>query len=185
MSSRLQEILTKANTTGKIATLILDGTEGIIIAGAGKNVFDSDGSGYLAGGNIMWDGSGNLAVNGYFQSNGNGNRIIIDPNARNIIFLNANDKEVIKQDFFINSSYSGGKIRINLINQATGENHCYCEIDGGKVAVYSENGTSFFRADAYQKRIWIDADSLPQDRNNAYPDEVYMDGETLKIKRTE
>ena len=123
--------------------------------------------------------------NGKITSNTEGNRIEINPIERSLTFTNHEGQRVIQQDFFINSGYSGGRIRINLVDQVTGGDYCYCEIDGGKIAVYGEGDTYFFRADAYQKKIWIDAESLPQGRNNAYPTEVYMDGETMKIKRGE
>jgi hypothetical protein len=39
----------------------------------------------------------------------------------------------------------------------------------------------FFAADSSNKKIWIDAKELPQSKDEAYPREVYMDGETLKV----
>lgn len=120
---------------------------------------------------------------GQITSNANGDTIAINPDSRSITFTNSLSQEVIRQDFFVNDRYSGGKIRINLVDQETGEDHCYCEINGGKIAVYTKDRYSFFNADAYQKKIWIDADLLPQGRDNAYPKEVYMDGETMKIHR--
>lgn len=62
--------------------------------------------------------------------------------------------------------------------------------DGVFSCIYldGEKGHACFGAgrivfDAYQSKIWIDADALPQGRDNAYAKEVYMDGETMKIRR--
>lgn len=121
---------------------------------------------------------------GTISSNANDNRIVIDPSERSLKMLNAKDQVLSKQDFFINGNYSGGQLRINLIDQQTDATHCYADIDGGTIAVYRD-GIIFARFDAFQKKIWIDADLLPQSRNEAYSKEMYMDGETVKIKRGE
>ena len=120
---------------------------------------------------------------GTISSNSNDNRIVIDPNERSLKMLNSKDQVLSKQDFFINERYSGGQLRINLIDQETDATHCYVEIDGGKIAVYTADRYEFFRADATNKKIWIDADLLPQSRDETYPKEMYMDGETVKIRR--
>lgn len=120
--------------------------------------------------------------NGKITSNHEGDRLVIDPADRSMKMINAANQEVVKQDFFVNNNYSGGQIQVNLIDQTTGENHCHAVIDGGKIAVY-RGGVEFARFDAYQKKIWIDADALPQGRDEAYAREVYMDGETMKIRR--
>lgn len=120
--------------------------------------------------------------NGKITSNHEGDRLVIDPADRSMKMINAANQEVVKQDFFVNNNYSGGQIQINLVDQTTGANHCHAVIDGGKIAVYRD-GIEFARFDAYQKKIWIDADALPQGRDNAYAKEVYMDGETMKIRR--
>ncbi|PXV62616.1 hypothetical protein CLV62_1183 [Dysgonomonas alginatilytica] len=49
-----------------------------------------DGSGQLAKGNILWDALGNILMRGLFESNKDGNRIIIDPEDRSIKLIDAN-----------------------------------------------------------------------------------------------
>lgn len=121
---------------------------------------------------------------GTISSNANDNRIVIDPNERSLKMLNAKDQVLSLQDFFINGNFSGGRLRINLINQETNTIHCYAEVDGGKIAIYRD-GVVFTRFDAYQQKIWIDADLLPQSRDAAFSKEMYMDGEAVKVKRGE
>lgn len=120
--------------------------------------------------------------NGKITSNHEGDRLVIDPADRSMKMINAANQQVVKQDFFVNGNYSGGQIQVNLVDQATGANHCHAVIDGGKIVIY-RGDVSFCRFDAYQSKIWIDADALPQGRDNAYAKEVYMDGETMKIRR--
>lgn len=50
----------------------------------GKIQLNKDGSGRLADGNIIWTKDGDLFIAGKFESNKNGNRIIIDPYSRSI-----------------------------------------------------------------------------------------------------
>lgn len=120
--------------------------------------------------------------NGKITSNANGDRLIIDPEDRSMKMINSLDQEVVRQDFFLNNRYSGGQIRVNLVDQGNGKNHCHAVIDGGRIAVYRD-GVVFVRFDAYQKKIWIDANLLPQSREEAYKDEIYIDGENMKIRR--
>lgn len=62
---------------------IEDAVEGKVPIG-----FKMDGSGWLANQNIIWDALGNLLLSGQFESNKDGNRIIIDPEDRSLKFMN-------------------------------------------------------------------------------------------------
>lgn len=143
--------------------------------------FFANGSGWVANQNISWDELGNLLMRGVFESNKDGNRIIIDPSTRSLKMM-YNNLVMFELDFFVNGNYAGARMRSNLYDLTTGELHSYSEMDGGKVSV-SKGGSEFARFDAYQDKIWIDADRLSQDRESAYPNEAYMDGEIMKIRR--
>ena len=57
-----------------------------------KIVLDgSDGSGHLADGNISWDTDGNVLQRGKYESSASGNRIVIDPSSRRMIFTTYDD----------------------------------------------------------------------------------------------
>lgn len=157
------------------------------IMGLASVVFRHDGSGHVASGKISWDKNGNPKVLGEFEgrivSNANGNKIIIDPGSKSLDMLNSEGQVVSKQDFYLNNNFSSGRLRINLVDQTTGQSNCYVQIDGGCIAVYTADRHEFFRADAYQKKIWVDAELLPQSRAAANSKEMYMENETVKIKR--
>lgn len=176
----LQNMISKGE---RIPMLMMSGINGYVWFCGGRCVFDSDGSGWLASQNIIWDRLGNIIFNGTVTSNNAGDRVIIDPSTRSLKMIDASENVVYIQDFFVNGNYSGGRLRINLVDHNTGQNSCYAEIDGGKIALYTSDKQEFIRADAYQKKIWIDADLLPQNRDAAYHKEMYMDGEAVKVKR--
>lgn len=147
-----------------------------------------DGSGHLASGNILWDVLGNLLISGRFESNKNGNRIVIDPETRSLKMLH-NDLEIFNLNFFINGSYVGPQMRFNLWDESTNKIMRYLEISGEAFIIneYTSNGgvKTFFNIDIANKKIWIDADQLPQSKEDSYAREMYMDGEFVKINRGE
>jgi hypothetical protein len=51
------------------SNLVIDFLHGIFMAGKGNVMFDEDGSGYLAGGNIAWEPGGGLDVKGKVSAN--------------------------------------------------------------------------------------------------------------------
>lgn len=188
-SVRLQEILAEAVAEGEIATLILDGNEGLIVAGGGKNIFDSDGSGRLANGNIFWDAMGNLSINGYFQSNGSGNRIIIDPVSREMKMIDSNNNILGVWHF------AHGGSRIDLYDTTEDENsysawlgirhkNRNALLESGYLEITRDNGSRFsvdtFR-DNREGHISVMMKNLPTSSKNLMSGEVWRDGEVLKI----
>ena len=123
----------------------------------------------------------NALIRGKIESNKDNNRIVIDPQTRSLKMLYG-DLALFEIDFFANGNYAGPRLKSYLYDMQTGLKHTTTEIDGGKVAIY-KNDVEFARFDAYQSKIWIDADSLSQNRDDANPKEMYMDGESMKIRR--
>lgn len=144
--------------------------------------FFANGSGWVANQNISWDVLGNLLVRGKIESNQDLNRIVIDPETRSLKMLYGN-LVLFELDFFVNGKYAGPRMNLYAYDMETGTVHTTTKLDGGAIEVRKADNKAFFVADAYQSKIWIDADSLPQDRDSAYPKEMYMDGETLKVHR--
>jgi len=63
----------------------------------------TDGSGHLAAGNIIWDTIGNLLIRGVFQSNKEGNRIVIDPTDRSIKLMNG---DIVFSKWYFNAEHN-------------------------------------------------------------------------------
>ncbi|MDH6354724.1 hypothetical protein M2132_001053 [Dysgonomonas sp. PH5-45] len=155
---------------------------GDVSLSGGVHKFNADKSMDLAGGNILYDLLNGLRLMGKFESNKDGNCIVIDPVTRSLRMLHG-DLVIFELDFFVNDSFAGPRMKFYLYNMQTGKIHTSVYIDGGAIKIQKSDNKVFFIADAYQSKIWIDAESLPQGRDNAYPREVYMDGETLKVFR--
>jgi hypothetical protein len=88
MGKGLEELQKDANEGKGISMLCLNGHDGYAWFGGGKVLFDSDGSGHVANGNIAWDAAGNAIFNGAITSNNDsGDRIVINPYTRNLQFI--------------------------------------------------------------------------------------------------
>lgn len=144
--------------------------------GAAKTVLRHDGSGHFANKGILFDTAGNTK----FQSNNSGDKIIIDPSLRSLRMYN-NDIPVLNMHFFKNGANTGSKIDMAMFSGSALMTQCEVSADGFDAR--SPSGVTFFGASVTNQKIWIDAASLPQSRDAAYPREVYMDGEVLKVKR--
>lgn len=134
-------------------------------AGTAKTILYHDGSG-------KWTGK--------LESNSDGNRIIIDPSARAVKMYN-NNLSVLNMYFYQWQQNTGSKIEMMMYSGSTIKSQCEVSADGFDAR--SPSGTSFFSASVTNEKIWINAALLPQSRDAAYPREVYMDGEILKVKR--
>lgn len=139
-----------------------------------------DGAGWLAKKNIMWDTAGNVQYTGKVTSNSDGNRIVIDPSSRSLRMYH-NNLSVLNMYFYVWQQNTGSKIDMAMYSGNSIKSQCTVSADG--IDARSPSGTSFFSASVTNQKIWIDAALLPQSRDAAYPREVYMDGEILKVKR--
>lgn len=148
--------------------------------GATSVVIRHDGSGWLASKNITWDTRGNIEYTGKVTSNSSGDRIVIDPSLRALRMYN-NNLSVLNMYFFKNGANTGSKIEMAMFSGSALKTQCEVSADGFDAR--SPSGVTFFGASVINQKIWIDAASLPQSRDAAYPREVYMDGEVLKVKR--
>lgn len=148
--------------------------------GAASVVIRHDGSGWLASKNITWDTRGNIEYTGKVTSNSSGDRIVIDPSLRALRMYN-NNLSVLNMYFFKNGANTGSKIEMAMFSGSALKTQCEVSADGFDAR--SPSGVTFFGASVINQKIWIDAASLPQSRDAAYPREVYMDGEVLKVKR--
>lgn len=145
-----------------------------------------DGSGYFAGGGISWDSLANLLIRGRFESNKDGNKIVIDSDSRTFKMYSKDGYEVFSLSFSEGLSWDNKPyiLPILTVNRYLDNKlSSYVKIDGKSIGVYPASGASFFVADVINQKIWIDASKLPQGRDNANPREVYMDGENLKVYR--
>ncbi|MBF0649217.1 hypothetical protein IR083_10325 [Dysgonomonas sp. GY75] len=131
-----------------------------------------DGSGHLAAGNISWNASGDLKVVGTYRTSDTGARIEIDPTNMTMGYIGNSERvfsvwkatnQTVAMDFF---TYTGtetnfttrssiGQMGIDLL----GSNFV---MQGGKMYLI---GT-------------------PTNRNDAEINQVYLDGETLKVRKS-
>lgn len=65
------------------------------IAGLASIIFRMDGSGQLAKGNISWNALGELLTRGKFESNIDGNKVVIDPTTRSLKMLDEENREIL------------------------------------------------------------------------------------------
>lgn len=117
------------------------GTLDEAVAGTTPIVFRADGSGHVANRNISWDALGNLLVRGIFESNEDGNRIIINPTTRSIKMIDDEDKEVMDISFQKDAEYGYVYPKI-VMNGGVSFNKSTIEIEPHQVLVYSGEDSS-------------------------------------------
>jgi hypothetical protein len=106
-----------------------------------------DGSGQLAKGNILWDILGNLTMLGKFESNKDGDRIIIDPEERSLKFINDIGQTLIHMYFeketVGETTFTLPRIVINHFGAETGDTpHFTMNITGKELSV-KDNDTEY------------------------------------------
>ncbi len=117
------------------------GTLDEAVAGITPILFRADGSGHVANRNISWDALGNLLVRGIFESNEDGNRIIINPTTRSIKMIDDEDKEVMDISFQKDAEYGYVYPKI-VMNGGVSFNKSTIEIEPHQVLVYSGEDSS-------------------------------------------
>jgi hypothetical protein len=163
----------------------------------------TDGSGQLAAGNIIWDAIGNLLISGKFESNQDGNRIIIDPTTRNFQMLDGEGKNIFELSFA--TEIHGGiqyvipKMVMN--HWVGGEIVSWCELNGygmrffdnygnqsymyptdvGGLNVANESWGFGFGWDELNNCLHLSATNIPKSSSGLLPGRIYRDGNTLKI----
>jgi len=121
-------------------------------------------------------------LRGKFETSKGGNRIIIDPVEKCLKMINSDNKEITRLDFFVTSTRSGPRLAFDLYN--SGIKKANLVITGDGLSIYDDYiYAPFFAVDATNKRIKINADRMPLGRDKVGFNEVYLDGETLKVKK--
>lgn len=150
----------------------------------GKILLDTDGSGHLADGSISWDKEGNLS----FESNKDGNRIVIDPTERCFKMLDSQDREISRLEFDT-GTYQGEEWVIpsfTLNRYSGGRKTAYTTFNGQSMSLYGIGADNqmagFFSVDAINKTMWLNYNELNR-LGEPHPHNIYLDGETLKVKK--
>lgn len=121
-------------------------------------------------------------LRGKFETSKGGNRIIIDPVEKCLKMINSDNKEITRLNFFVTSTRSGPRLAFDLYN--SGIKKANLVITGDGLSIYDDYiYAPFFAVDATNKRIRINADRMPLGRDKVGFNEVYLDGETLKVKK--
>jgi len=170
----------------------IDGLTGKAMFGKGAHVFNADGSLNLANGNFLYDLINGLSITGGFESNADGNRIVIDPNRRVISFVT--DGQEIAYWGFDNDERGMG--RLKFIKDDT---ECYYDTAGVLVSngeIYSEcalgrvavgkidvTDTTGFRASVQGNGNILEmiARGLPTSETSLNVGQLWNDNGTLKI----
>lgn len=157
--------------------------------------FFADGSGWVANQNISWDELGNLLVRGVFESNKDGNRIIIDPTTRSIKMITASNKTVGTISFVENNgdTYASmsltGTIQGKQYNTLVSSNSIIMNSHDGSGSITNQFKMSV-RQDGRLSMVF-DENSLPDHRDGVSQTDgslganmwgLYRDGEFVKIK---
>jgi hypothetical protein len=188
-----------------IPKLMLDFLTGAAYFGAKKIMFNPDGSGHLANGNIEWDAAGNGEFTGKIQSGATGNRFIIDPAGPSFKMMDILDREAVSMYFSGSGSYYNGTIRINAYVTTVLNSYSLLSGDGlevlhmnpnryrgnyygSRMRVYDSTYGSTFEVDvavgsppAQSNKLIIKMTNLPTSSAGLYSGMLYRDGEILKI----
>ncbi len=158
----------------------LNGDTGAAMFGKGSQIFNADGSFSLAGGNILWDLINGLNVTGKFESQKNGDRILINPESKAITFENSRKQIAGHWSFFD----TGSVIQVfhRFAEYQLEETH----INGNTISFTKRNTNSGL---AYFSRVGVlgikfDIKIFPTKNNLADIEigEFYRDGDVIKMK---
>ena len=158
----------------------LNGDTGAAMFGKGSQIFNADGSFSLAGGNILWDLTNGLNVTGKFESQKNGDRILINPTSRAITYMTSKNQIVGHWSFF-----DAGSI-IQLFHRPSDFQVDETQITGNNISFNIKNTNSNFSLSA---RVGIqgakfDIKNFPTKDLLASLEigEFYRDGDVIKMK---
>lgn len=100
-------------------------------------IFRMDGSGQLAKGNILWDALGNLLMSGKFESNNDGNKVVIDPETRSLKMLDVDNREILTMKF---EQYENGLIfpTITLMSYLNGSLTSMSQMNAVNISVVDQ-----------------------------------------------
>lgn len=138
-----------------------------------------DGSGWLAGKNIIWDTKGNSVFRGTFESSANGYRTVIGTDGKFRMYNNS--VELLNFGYFIESgTYYYPSMKMYRKN-SSGTESASMSLDPTGLLLSSTSGSGAFFGVAYVK---LDINRCPTPSNiGSYPvGTIYRDGVNLKIK---
>lgn len=188
-AEQLAEAVNKEKANGGASCVKLNGTEGYAWFGAGNVGFGSDGSGWLAAGNIHWTKDGHLFTSGRHESNSQGNRIVIDPQSRSLKMINSKGNVVLNASFYEHEGLETGSDIYSYTYDSEGNILGAMRVMGGRVMLYKgdpEDHTANWLMDIGNiddKISWnINKKAMPKQGEQIYENQVYLDGNFLKLK---
>ena len=157
----------------------IDGNDGAALFGKGAHLFNADGSGQLANGNIAFDENGNVVVSGKFESNKNESRIVIDPSNRNIQFVDP-ERGILGAWIFLGGI---GSI-LSIMHKPTVQEET-TQLNGNSISFSTKNnsGTSWYSSISLNGMVF-DIRLFPtiNHLNHLAIGTIYRDGDVLKMK---
>jgi len=128
--------------------------------------FRADGSGWLASKNILWDALGNLLVTGKYQTSESGQRFEIDPQSNSLNMFDGANNLILTLQF-----YEGGISRMIFRHSS------------GKQTTLTAVGSYFDGLVEFGDRVIMK--NLPMDATGLGKGDLYISGDTIKIKTTD
>jgi hypothetical protein len=169
-----QDSLESINKINDIVSLILNGI---------------DGSASFSGGNAKFNGDGSVGITGKFESSKDGNRIVIDPEAKSITFIRSDDTTAGVLGF---GQYGSS---IELDASAYGISPASkTTLHGAIITIEDESSAVRLTArDLLFKNFWVfnptdedrlivQMDKLPTSPTNLAPGQLYRNGNQLMIR---
>lgn len=188
----------------------IDGDTGSAMFGKGAHLFNADGSLNLANGSIIWDLLSGLLVSGKFESNQDGNRIIIDPTDRSIKMIDSNGNTLFTNTFFtygdnlssqmsmkdtlgnyavlsVFQNYMRNTEKDRMFRVTTEDGIGWDDFPGLLLGRYSDFGSdnpqgNIFNVNPYALTLKIIMKGLPTSATGLVKGQVYLSGDTLKVK---
>lgn len=147
--------------------------------GAAKVVIRHDGSGYLANKGISWNTIGDAQ----FQSNNSGDRIIIDPSSRSLALYRNNYS--CAKPCFLSAAGNQADPMLDLISRnLSGGVISTSRVSANMIEMYKSGSVLFLRIDSTRGHVYLDGTWIPSRRDAALKNELYLDGEILKLRLT-
>jgi hypothetical protein len=128
--------------------------------------------------------SGNFC--GKFETSIDGKRIIIDPEEKAILMYNPTGKLLSQIGFFSDENQECADI--NLYTYVNGQLEGSTQLFGSRIIMSDKNDTPYLDIgyfDSWRKLgFYLNPDLMPQLRSDTYVGHMYLEGETIKLRKT-
>lgn len=200
MGKAIDKLREMADGGEGIPLLLFNGINGYAWFCGAKCMFDSDGSGWLASQNIIWDSFGNTVFNGTVTSSSAGNRIVINPLDQTLKLITSDNRTVGQLSFYDVFGSSTGRLDLEIVdsnNQSQDKitivpNNIIITNNRGTTLDLQSNNLSFYNEDGRHFAVSLDNsidylsmtfEGLPTSKAGLPTGKAWLDGENFKVVR--